>query len=51
MKTNLGKHADEVRSAFAEVDGARYCCRAVPLIYYAINRTSAPFLTGRGNNL
>ena len=23
MKTNLGKHADEVHSAFAEVDGAR----------------------------
>lgn len=51
MKTNLGKHADEVDSVFAEVDGARYRCPAVPLIYYAINRTSAPFLTGRGNNL
>lgn len=51
MKTNLGKHADEVDSVFAEVDGAQYCCRAVPLICYAINRTSAPFLAGRENKL
>ena len=43
MKTNLGKQADEVDSVFAEV--------VLILIYYAINRTSAPFLAGRENKL